>query len=116
MFGHVADIFAELERVLLRIESEHSDRAARLPQQPEQDSDEGALAGAVGADEPDDARLQIDGHRVEGGDARILLGQLTGADQGHEGGVGVSWPDGCRHYPKHQQWVSAADDFAFPIT
>ena len=72
-----------LESLGAGIEAEHANRSARLGEQAEEDADERALAGAVGADEADDAGLDVDRQAVEGGDTRVALGQLTGADQGH---------------------------------
>src|SRR3954464_7178805 len=82
----------QLQRLGARVEAEHRDGAAGRLEQAEDDLDESALAGAVGADKADDARLEIDRERIEGGDAGISLGQLAGADQGHEDrkGVGTS--------------------------
>ena len=44
------------------------------------------LAGSVRADEANDARLEIDGERLESDDAWIALRQLTRADERHEEG------------------------------
>ena len=52
-------------------------------EQAEQDLDQRALAGAVGADEADDALADLDAQAVERGDAAgVALRQRPGADEG----------------------------------
>src|SRR5680860_807989 len=56
-------------------------------EQTEEDLDQRALAGAVGADQADDARFQLEAQAVERGDAGITLRQRSGADEGHAASV-----------------------------
>ena len=58
--------------------------AAGRGQEAQENANERALAGAVGADEPDDAWLEVDRQAIERVDAGIALGQLACADQRHE--------------------------------
>jgi hypothetical protein len=52
---HVADQLADLDAARRDVEVEDGRRSARGVDQAEQDLDQGALAGAVRADQPDDA-------------------------------------------------------------
>src|SRR5262249_45735688 len=62
---------------------EHRDAAARRGQKSQENSNECALSGAVRADEPDDARFEIDRQRIESDDAGIALRQLACAYERH---------------------------------
>jgi len=62
---------------------EHA-RAVHLARLPSDRPQEGALAGAVGADESDDSGFDVDGQIVEGVDAGVMLGELARADEGHD--------------------------------
>jgi hypothetical protein len=58
--------------------------AARRPDQPQQDADEGRLARPVRPDEADDAGGgELDGEAVEGRDRPEATGQVGGGDDGH---------------------------------
>ncbi len=57
VLGHVADDLADLARLGDRVQTGDGRLARSRRDEPEQDLDEGALAGAVGADEADDAGL-----------------------------------------------------------
>ena len=88
VLGHVADELADGRAVGPDVEV-HDRRLARgRCQQAEEDLDERALAGPVGADETDDPGFEIQGQAVEGDHApRVVLGQVTEGDEGHaEGG------------------------------
>ncbi len=61
VLGEVADEFADLERRLKRVDAEDFDRAGSGREQAEEDSDEGGFAGAVCADESDDAGISARG-------------------------------------------------------
>jgi hypothetical protein len=63
------------------VEAEDAHRAAGGRQEAEEDADEGALARAVRADEPDDAGLEGEREGVECNDAGIALGNLTSRNQ-----------------------------------
>ena len=65
MLGHVAHALADLQALRARVQVEDAHVARGGGEQAEEDLDEGALAGAVGADEPDDAGLQLQGKPLE---------------------------------------------------
>ena len=56
VLGHVADVLADVGALGPDVEVEDRRRSARRVDEPEQDLDQRALAGAVRADEADDAR------------------------------------------------------------
>ena len=76
VLGHVADPGADLPR-------RRPSGRGRAPgpgrsvggEQPEQDLDQGGLAGAVRADQPDDAGLHVDGELGQRGHPRVPLGE-----------------------------------------
>ena len=57
VLGHVADELAQHHALAAHVEAEQGGVAAGRRQQAEQDLDQRALAGAVGADQADDPRL-----------------------------------------------------------
>ncbi len=83
MLGHVADQLADARALGGGVQVEDACLALGRRQQAEQDLDQRALAGAVGADEADDARLEVHGQAIERGDAGVTLRQRPGADEGH---------------------------------
>ncbi len=70
VLGHVADELADRRALRAHVEVHHRRLARGRFEQPEQDLDERALAGPVGADETDDPGLEVEGQAVERGDAR----------------------------------------------
>ena len=84
VLGHVADELADPGTIGRRVEIEDGGLALGRLEQAEEDLDQRALAGAVGADEADHALADLDAQRVERGDAAgIALRQRPGADEGH---------------------------------
>ena len=84
VFGHVADELADRRALGPDVEVHHRRLARGRLEQPEEDLDERALAGAVGADQADDPRFEVQGQTVERDDARrIALGQVAKGDEAH---------------------------------
>ena len=84
VLGHVADELADVGALRPDVEVEDRRLAARRIDQAEQDLEQGALAGAVRADEADDPPVDVDREPVEGSDAaRVALRQRPDRDQGH---------------------------------
>ena len=81
VLGHVADQLPDLEAVRGDVEAEHLGRAGRRLEQAEQDLDQRALAGAVRADEPDHARLEVEVEVVERDDGAESLRQRSRGDE-----------------------------------
>ena len=106
VLGHVADELADRRALGPDVEVHDRCLAGGRLEEAEQDLDERALARAVGADEPDDPGLQLQGQAVEGGDAaRVALGQVAEARR---------WAS-CRWYPaRRTPDVRADDDGAGP--
>ena len=93
VLGEVADEFADLERMRECVDAQDFYRTARWGEEAEEDADEGGFAGAVGADQADDAGVEGESERVEGGYAGVALGYSDGAEEGHgpEGGERRLW-------------------------
>jgi hypothetical protein len=91
VLGEVADELADLEWVGERVYAEDFDGSGGGGEESEEDADERGLAGAVGADEADDAGVEVESERVEGGYAGVALGYIVGTEEGHgpEGGRGA---------------------------
>ena len=84
VLGHVADELADRRALAAHVEVHHGRLAGGRRQQPEEDLDERALAGAVGSDQADDPRFELEGEAVERGHAaRILLRQVPKGDEAH---------------------------------
>ena len=84
VLGHVADELADRRALGAHVEAHDRRVARRRLEEPEQDLDERALAGAVGADEADDPGLELEGQAVERDDAaRVALGQAGEGDETH---------------------------------
>src|SRR6185503_20342472 len=106
---HVADPLSQLERLFLRIEAENRGPAARGWQEAQKNADERALAGAVRADEADDAWLEVDSEGVERRDCRVALGDFARADQRHAcrgSGGGTDGTDDSLRYATRRERVS----------
>ena len=68
VLGHVADALADRGALGGDVEAEHARPCPTVAgEQPEQDLDQRRLAGAVGADQPDDAGRDVDGELGQGG-------------------------------------------------
>jgi hypothetical protein len=78
---HVADELADLGPLACGVESHDDGATARRGEQSQEDLEQGRLAGAVRADETDDAGFDIEREAVEGGDVLVALGQAVEADQ-----------------------------------
>ena len=91
VLGHVPDLLTDPRAVASDVEVQHGGRAGGRGEEPEEDPEERALAGAVGTHEPDDPRLDRDGEIVEGKDSaagtRVSEGERLGRDEGHRGRV-----------------------------
>lgn len=83
VLGEVADELADLEWMREGVDAEDLDRAGGRGEEAEEDADEGRLAGPVCADQTDDAGLEVESERVEGGDTGVALGDFAGAEEGH---------------------------------
>src|ERR1019366_2435348 len=83
VLGEVADELADLERVGERVHAQNFEGTGGGGEEAEEDADEGGFAGAVGADEADDAGVERERERIEGGYARVALGDAAGAEEGH---------------------------------
>ncbi len=81
---HVPDQLPDGEPVRGNVETEHLRPSGRGLDQPEEDLDQRALAGAVRADEADHARLELEVQVVEGEDGAETLRQSTRRDQRHD--------------------------------
>jgi hypothetical protein len=93
VLGHVADPRPHPHAVGLAVEAQHARGAGRGRDQPEQDLDQGAFAGAVGADQADHAGLDAHREPVERGHALgIALGQLPRLDQRRSGAWWMGTP------------------------
>ena len=105
VLGHVADELPDRRALRAHVEAHDRRVAGRRLEEPEQDLDERALAGAIGADQADDPGLQLEGQAVERDDAaRVVPGQAGQGDEthgpvkgtrrasGHAGGAAVGSP------------------------
>ena len=92
VLGHVADQGADRAAVGGDVVAEHARAAAGRRHQAEQDLDQGGLAGAVRPDQAGHALA--DGHveAVQRRDARVLLGEPRGVDDGHNANLAPSGP------------------------
>ena len=101
VLGHVAHALAHLQAARGRVQAEDAHVAAGRLQQAQEDLDEGALAGAVGAHEPDDAGLQLHGEVLQRGHAAgVDVREVARGDQGHV--VGGRWGE------RAVRWEAAA--------
>jgi hypothetical protein len=81
VLGHVPDELPDRHAVLDAVVTEDLRHALGGLEQPEEDLDQGRLAGPVGADEAGDAGREGDGQARERGHvARVDLGQSGGLD------------------------------------
>ena len=80
VLGHVAHQRPDPAAVGDDVVTEHPSRSARGRGQPEEDLDQGRLAGAVGSDEAGDALADADVELVEGGHPWVPLRQPDGFD------------------------------------
>jgi hypothetical protein len=84
VLGHVADDLPDLPGLRHRVQPGDARSTGRWWNDPEQDLDEGALAGAIRADEADDPRLDADVQAVERLHRTIVLRETDGLDQWHK--------------------------------
>ena len=90
VLGHVADELPDRRALGAHVETHDRGVAGRRLEEPEEDLDERALAGAVGADQADDPGLQLEGQAVERDDAaRVVPGQAGEGDETHEPAKGT---------------------------
>ncbi len=73
MFGHIADVLAEVGTASIDVEAHHFGGAGGGFDDAEEDLDEGALAGTVGTDKADDARLDGEVEVVESFDRAVVF-------------------------------------------
>ncbi len=84
VLGKVADELADVGPASPDVHVEDGRLARGRVDEPEEDLEERALAGAVRSDQPDDAAFDLDGQAVERGDAaRIALCERTDRNQSH---------------------------------
>ena len=103
--GDEGDALHQLVALVVRVESEHAQRSLAA-REPEHRLERGGLAGAVRADQADDAAgLDLEGDAVERRGLAEALPQSLGFDQsGHE------WPNysGCRRRRRRRRGVRAS--------
>src|SRR6266536_1351845 len=99
VLGHVADPGPHRVPLRYRIQPEYPYPAGRGRDESEQHLDERGLAGAVRPDQTDDAELDIDGERVEGGHRGVPLGESPDLDECHAPTVRTRVPYRFRSSP-----------------
>jgi hypothetical protein len=86
VLGQVAHELADLRPLARDVQAHYRCGPRRRVDEAQQDLEQGALAGAVGADQPDDAGLHLEVQRVERGDVlAVALGEVSGLDERHRG-------------------------------
>ena len=98
VFRHVANDPSDIGTLRAHIEVHDPRLPGRRLQQPQQDLDERALAGAVGADEADDGRFEVQGQAIQGDHVAVSAGECGQRDEwhGHLGYPGSGAPTGSR--------------------
>src|ERR1035437_2830725 len=84
VLGHVADDLADRPSLCHGVQAQYLGAAAGWRKEPKEDLEKGALAGAVGSDQPDDSRLHRQVDLLQGLDLAVVFGQARSLDERHD--------------------------------